>query len=245
MNSVFRKPADSDRNVQATVYIGNLDPQVTEPLLYELLVQFAPVRTLNFPKDRILKTHQGYGFAEFRTAEDAEYVLEVTRGVRLFGKSLKFKKTESGGSKTSQQDQHRYQQQAALNTSNAIDVGAKLFINNLNPLIDEQFLQDTFSKFGTLIRPPIIIRDESGVSKGYGFLTFADFSISDAVIAKMAGGMLMNMKVDINYAYKEDASGKRVRHGDRAERLLAESAKTNNLLKNEIKVEGKKGGRRK
>lgn len=92
MTSVFRKPPDSDRNVKASLYFGNLDPQVTEPLLYELFIQFAPIRSLNLPKDRVLKTHQGYGFIEFRTIKDAEYVLNILRGIRLYGKMLKLKR---------------------------------------------------------------------------------------------------------------------------------------------------------
>lgn len=218
MASVFKRPAESERNPQATVYIGNLDPQVTELLLYELLIQFAPVRSLNCPKDRILKTHQGFGFAEFRCVEDAEYVLEVAKGIRLYGKVLKINKSDLSGARL----QPRQGPLGAL--SQPLDVGAKLFINNLNPLIDEQFLADTFSKIGPLIRPPLIARTETGESRGYGFMVFEDFGASDRVVDKMNGALLMNQKVDISYAYKEDALGKRTRHGDRAERLLAENA---------------------
>lgn len=237
MASVFKKPADADRNVKATIYIGNLDPEVTELLLFELLIQFAPVKSLNFPKDRILKTHQGYGFAEFRSVEDAEYVLEIAKGIRLYGKTLKINKTEQNNNQTAKLQRQYQQQLPNTSASNAVlDVGAKLFIKNLNPLIDEQYLSDTFSKFGTLIRPPVIIRNEDGESKGYGFLTFEEFSNSDEVIEKMNGGLLMNSKVDISYAFKEESNqGQRLRHGDRTERLLAENAKTNKVEGNDKK----------
>ena len=43
---------------------------------------------------------------------------------------------------------------------------------------------DTFSKFGTLIRNPIIRRDSEGHSLGYGFLTYDDFESSDLCIQK-------------------------------------------------------------
>ena len=227
MTSVFRKPPDSDRNIKASLYFGNLDPQVTEPLLYELFIQFAPIRSLNLPKDRVLKTHQGYGFIEFRTIKDSEYVLNILRGIRLYGKMLKLKKAEPNFKGNSQQV-------GATTASNAMDIGAKIFINNLNPLIDEQSLADTFSKFGTLIRDPSIIRDpESGESKGYGFISFNDFSSSDMAIQKMNGAILMNSKVSVTYAFKDDpTSGQhmKIKHGDKVERLLAENAKSNNVL---------------
>lgn len=228
MTSVFRKPPDSDRNIKASLYVGNLDPQVSEPLLYELFIQFAPVRTLNLPKDRILKTHQGYGFVEFRTIKDAEYALAILRGIRLYGKMIKLRKAEPSVKGSSQQ------QVGVTTSSNSMDVGAKIFIKNLNPLIDEQSLMDTFSKFGTLIRPPFLIRDsETGESKGYGFVSFDDFSSSDTAIEKMDGAILMNSKVSVAYAFKEDpVSGhqKKISHGDKVERLLAENAKSNHAL---------------
>lgn len=228
MTSVFRKPPDSDRNTKASLYFGNLDPQVTEPLLYELFIQFAPIRSLNLPKDRVLKTHQGYGFIEFRTIKDAEYVLNILRGIRLYGKMLKLKKAEPNFKGSSQQ------QVGVTTTNNAMDIGARVFINNLNPLIDEQSLADTFSKFGTLIRPPSIVRDqETSESKGYGFINFDDFASSDTAIEKMNGAILMNSKVSVSYAFKDDpANGQQTkgRHGDKVERLLAENAKSNVVL---------------
>ncbi|KAK6454390.1 uncharacterized protein RJT20DRAFT_58386 [Scheffersomyces xylosifermentans] len=251
MSAIFRRIPDSDRNIRASLYFGNLDPEATELLMYELFIQFAPIRYLNMPKDRILKTHQGFGFVEFKTVRDADYTLEILRGVRLFGKILKLKKAEPPKTGSQHQDQQvgstsTPNQQELLNP-NYIDIGAKLFVNNLNPLIDDQFLKETFSKFGTLIKNPVLKRDpETGESKGYGFLTFDDFSTCDEIIEKMDGAILMNAKINVSYAFKEDpATGqqKRSRHGDKVERLLAESAKSNNVLhtkkKNPVKKSGK------
>lgn len=224
MASVFRKPADADRNVRATLYVGNLDPQVNEVLLYELFIQFAPIKSLNLPKDRVLGTHQGYGFVELRSVEDTDYVLEILRGVRLYGKSLKLRRTDSGSRGTAGTGPNGSQQPMAQ----ALDVGAKLFIGNLDPLIDEQYLHETFSKFGTMIRPPLVVRDvNTGESKRHGFLTFGDFETTDSIIEKMNGIVLMNSQITVEYAFKEDPSNtnqKKIRHGDKVERMLAANA---------------------
>lgn len=216
----FRRPPDSERNIKSTLYFGNVDIQVDEILMYELFIQFAPIKSINMPKDRILKTHQGFGFAEFKTVADADYVLEILHGVRLYGKQLRLKRAElkSATSTTSS------------GANSAIDVGARLFINNLNPLIDSQFLKDTFSKFGTLIRPPEVSIDrETGESRGFGFVTYNDFSASDEAIEKMHGAVLMNSKLNVTYAFKENSA--KQRHGDSVDRTLAENARLNNVLK--------------
>jgi hypothetical protein len=76
----------ADRNAEATVYVGNLDTQVTEELLWELFLQAGPVTNVYVPKDRVTNTHQGYGFVEFRNEEDADYV----RAPALIGSFLFF-----------------------------------------------------------------------------------------------------------------------------------------------------------
>ncbi|KAI3403491.2 sap49 [Candida oxycetoniae] len=234
MASVFKKLPDSERNIEASLYFGNLDPQCSEVLMYELFVQFGPVKNLIMPKDRIHKTHQGYGFVEFKNARDAKYTEDILRGVRLYGKLLKLKELDFKQPAQQQRSVGTFiNTKSDLLNEKFVDVGAKVFVNNLNPLIDEKFLLQTFSKFGTVIRQPTIKRDPEGKSMGFGFVTFADFETSDKVIEKLNSTILMNSKISLDYAFKEDGSkgGKRLRHGDQAERILAESAKRNNVSK--------------
>ena len=48
--------------------------QLTEELVWELFVQSGPVVNVYLPKDRVTSQHQGYGFVEFKSEEDANYV---------------------------------------------------------------------------------------------------------------------------------------------------------------------------
>lgn len=95
-------------------------------------------------------------------------------------------------------------------------------------MVDEKTLYDTFSRFGSLQAPPKIARDEHGLSKGYGFVSYASFEASDDAIANMNGQYLMNKDVSVQYAYKKDGKGER--HGDEAERMLASQGKKNNVM---------------
>ena len=198
---------ESERNQEATVYIGNIDEEATEELIYELMMQAGPVVSINLPKDRVNQVHQGFGFVEFRTDKDAEYASMIMNQIRLFGKPLRVNK-------------------ALLDKQKAIDVGADLFIGNLDSMVDERTLHDTFSAFGTLVSVAKIARDESGGSKGFGFVSFDSFEASDRAMESMNGQYIMSKPIVVNYAYKRDGKGER--HGDEAERLLAEQAKKNN-----------------
>merc|ERR1719473_2670423 len=142
------------QNLDATIYVGNIDLQADEEILWELFTQVGPVVNVCLPKDRITGSHQGYGFVEFKTITDAEYALKILNMIRIFNKPLRINK------RSSQNRSKEY-------------VGANLYVGNLDPLVDEKVLFDTFSAFGILLEAPKIIRDPiTGKHKGHAFLIF-------------------------------------------------------------------------
>jgi len=60
---------------------------------------------------------------------------------------------------------------------------------------------------------------DSGSSKGYAFINFANFDGSDTALEAMNGQYLCNRPITVSYAFKKEAKGER--HGSAAERLLA------------------------
>lgn len=198
-----------EQDKEATVYIGNIDERATSAMVYEIMLQMGPIHNIHMPRDRVTQTHQGFGFVEFRTPTDAEYAANVMNGIKLYGKSLRVNK-------------------ASADKQRAAEVGAELFIGNLDPMVDEKILYDTFSRFGPLLSLPKVAREESGASKGFGFVSFADFESSDAAIANLHGQYILSKEVSVQYAFKKDGKGER--HGDEAERELAAQAKKRNII---------------
>ena len=144
--------------------------------------------------------HQGYGFVEFLAEEDADYSIKIMNMIKLYGKPIRVNK-------------------ASAHQKN-LDVGANIFIGNLDPEVDEKLLYDTFSAFGVILTTPKIQRDpETGNSKGFAFINYASFEASDAAIEAMNGQYLCNRAISVSYAFKKDSKGER--HGSAAERLLA------------------------
>lgn len=211
--------------------MGGLDDKVTESLLWELFVQGGPVGmcwvsakhvclppnvckrfitylllvflsivNVHMPKDRVTQMHQGYGFVEFLSEDDADYAIKIMNMIKLYGKPIRVNK-------------------ASAHQKN-LDVGANIFIGNLDPEVDEKLLYDTFSAFGVILQTPKIMRDpETGNSKGFAFINFASFEASDAAMDAMNGQYLCNRPISVSYAFKKDSKGER--HGSAAERLLA------------------------
>jgi len=188
------------RNQDATCYCGNLDDRVTEELLFELMVQVGPVVNVHMPKDKVTMATQGYGFVEFQTEQSADYCVKVMNMVKLYDKPIRV-------NKSSQDRKSR-------------EIGANLFIGNLDPEVDEKLLYDTFSAFGGITNTPKIMLDQdTGNSKGFGFVNFDSFEAADLAIECMNGQFLCNRAVVVQYAFKKNSKGER--HGSQAERLLA------------------------
>jgi RNA recognition motif-containing protein len=97
------------------------------------------------PKDRVTMLHQGYGFVEFLTEEDADYAIKIMNMIKLFGKPIRVNK-------------------ASAHQKN-LDVGANIFIGNLDPEVDEKLLYDTFSAFGVILTTPKVSRVASVIIK--------------------------------------------------------------------------------
>ncbi|MES1920955.1 Splicing factor 3B subunit 4 [Bonamia ostreae] len=91
------------------------------------MLQAGPVMSVNFPRDKVTGTHQGFAFVEFRSEADADYAMKILNMIRLIGKTLKINKA------TREQGEQ--------------DIGANLFIGNLDPDVDEQVLLSRISAF--------------------------------------------------------------------------------------------------
>ena len=72
---------------------------------------------------------------EFISEEDAEYAARIMNQVRLYGKPIRVNK-------------------ASADKQKPVEVGAELFVGNLDPMVTEQTLYDTFGRFGSLISAP-------------------------------------------------------------------------------------------
>jgi len=187
------------RNQDATCYVGDLDTQVDEEVLWELMIQAGPVVNVHIPRDKLTKEHMSYGFVEFQNEVDANYAIAIMNMIKLYGKPIRVNK--------------------ASRDKQTHDVGANLFVGNLDAEVDERLLYETFSRFGVLIAAPKMMRDETGNTRGFGFVNYDSFEAADAAIEHMNGQYLCGKPINVTYALKKDS--KTERHGSMAERILA------------------------
>eukprot|EP00768_Dysnectes_brevis_P008448 gnl/Dysnectes_brevis/7650_a13034_408.p1 GENE.gnl/Dysnectes_brevis/7650_a13034_408~~gnl/Dysnectes_brevis/7650_a13034_408.p1 ORF type:complete len:206 (+),score=14.67 gnl/Dysnectes_brevis/7650_a13034_408:73-690(+) len=195
----------ASKNPDLTLYVGDLDPQVDEFILYELFLQGGPIVSVNMPRDPLTGLHRGFGFVELPTAEDAQYCMKLFHNIQLFDKNIKVKPT------------------TAAKEGATKDIGAKLWIGNLSDEVDEQKLHDTFGSFGVLVSLPQIVYDEDGKSKGHAHLSYSTFDAADRAKAALNQQYFCGRMIRVEYMRKEGATDLDERHGSSAERKLASS----------------------
>ena len=76
----------------------------------------------------------------------------------------------------------------------------KIYVGNLNYATTDEGLTNCFSQFGEVLSSIVIKDRESGQSKGFGFVEFAEAQAADAAIEGMNGKELDGRRLRVNMA---------------------------------------------
>ncbi|KAF4654098.1 Protein phosphatase PP2A regulatory subunit B [Perkinsus chesapeaki] len=184
----------------ASLYVGDLKPEVTEAMLYEVFNSVGPVASIRVCRDSVTRRSLGYAYVNFHNVADAERALDTLNYSPIRGKQCRIMWS------------HR---DPTLRKSG----NANVFVKNLDKTIDNKALYDTFSLFGNILSCKVAT-DDDGKSRGYGFVHFENDEAAQKAISKLNGMMIGDKAVYVGPFQK---------HAERAEQHGDEPRKFTNI----------------
>uniref|UniRef100_A0A4W6E6I9 Polyadenylate-binding protein n=1 Tax=Lates calcarifer TaxID=8187 RepID=A0A4W6E6I9_LATCA len=162
----------------ASLYVGDLHPDVTEAMLYQKFSPAGPIMSIRVCRDIITRRSLGYAYINFQQPADAECALDTMNYDVIKGRPIRIM--------WSQRD-------PGLRKSGV----GNIFIKNMDESIDNKALYDTFSAFGNILSCKVVCDDKG--SKGYGFVHFETQEAANRAIETMNGMLLNDRKVFVGH----------------------------------------------
>jgi polyadenylate-binding protein len=172
----------------ASLYVGDLKPDVTESLLFDVFKQCGTVASIRVCRDAVTRRSLCYAYVNFHTTKEAESALDTLNFSQIAGKPCRIcwsirdpSKRKSGA--------------------------GNVFVKGLEATVNNQQLLDTFSTFGNIISCKVAT-DETGASKGYGYVHFEKEESARAAVEQVNGKMLAGKIVTVtHFVPRRDRAG--------------------------------------
>ncbi|CAK7203289.1 Phosphatidylinositol-3-phosphatase SAC1 [Sporothrix eucalyptigena] len=173
-------PPNAGERDRRTVFVQQLAARLRTRELKEFFEKAGPVAEAQIVKDRVSNRSKGVGYVEFKSEETIAAALQLT-GQKLLGIPVIVQVTEA--------EKNRQVRNTADTPANGTGTGApfhRLYVGNIHFSITESDLRNVFEPFGELEFVQLQ-KDDTGRSRGYGFVQFRDSNQAREALEKMNG----------------------------------------------------------
>lgn len=170
-----------------TLYVGNLDPSVTEELILVLFGQLGKIQNCKMFQEA---NTDPYCFVEFLEHSHALNAITMMNDKMLQNRRMRVDWATGQGNK---------------NKVNKIDTTKHyhVYVGELSPEIDEQALREAFQVFGEISDCKVVKDPQTLKSRGYGFVVFIKKYDAEVSIQNMNGQWLGRKMIKARWATRK------------------------------------------
>ncbi|KAK3540249.1 hypothetical protein QTP70_028440 [Hemibagrus guttatus] len=197
-----RKPIDNlsaEERDARTVFCMQLAARIRPRDLEEFFSAVGNVRDVRMISDRNSRRSKGIAYVEFVEATSVPLAIGLT-GQRVLGVPIIVQ--------ASQAEKNRAAAAAAAHNLQKGSAGPmRLYVGSLHFNITEEMLRGIFEPFGKIESIQLIMDSETGRSKGYGFISFADAECAKRALEQLNGFELAGRPMKVgNVTERSDGS---------------------------------------
>ncbi|KIW18977.1 hypothetical protein PV08_03266 [Exophiala spinifera] len=167
-----------DERDRRTVFVQQLAARLRTKELIQFFEKVGPVKEAQIVKDRVSGRSKGVGYVEFKDEDSVPLAIQMT-GQKLLGIPIIAQLTEA------EKNRQARNPEASSSNHNSVPFH-RLYVGNIHFSITEQDLQNVFEPFGELEFVQLQ-KDDTGRSRGYGFVQFRDPNQAREALEKMNG----------------------------------------------------------
>uniref|UniRef100_A0A3Q3J5N9 Polyadenylate-binding protein n=1 Tax=Monopterus albus TaxID=43700 RepID=A0A3Q3J5N9_MONAL len=169
------------------IFIKNLDKSIDNKALYDTFSAFGNILSCKVVCDE--NGSKGYGFVHFETQEAAERAIEKMNGMLLNDRKVFVGRFKS-----------RKEREAELGAR--AKEFTNVYIKNFGDDMDDEKLRELFSKYGNAMSIRVMT-DDSGKSRGFGFVSFERHEDAQKAVDEMNGKELNGKLIYVGRAQKK------------------------------------------
>ncbi|KAJ6671205.1 POLYADENYLATE-BINDING PROTEIN [Salix viminalis] len=216
--------ANNPNFVTTSLYVGDLEANVTDSQLYDLFNQVGQVVSVRVCRDLASRRSLGYGYVNYSNPQDVfGNILSCKVATDPSGQSKGYGFVQFDSEEAAQKaieklngmlmndKQKKYEREVELkqrfeqSMKEAADKfqGANLYVKNLDDSIGDEKLKELFSPFGTITSFKVM-RDPSGISRGSGFVAFSTPEEASRALLEMNGKMIASKPLYVALAQRKE-----------------------------------------
>ncbi|CAA6660916.1 unnamed protein product [Spirodela intermedia] len=196
----MRQPPDFPKF--STLFIKNLDDDITDESLLERFSEFGEVRKAHVVRDGA-GSSKGFGYLSFEWPEDSKKAIQAMNGTQFGSKTVYVGKalTRAEREKALTQGSEGSKNTKCSHLPSVLN--SAIFVKNLHVSVDDQALREIFSGCGR-IRSATVALDGKGVSRGFGFVGFSGPHEAAKAISTLNGAVYLGRRLYVAIAQRKE-----------------------------------------